>query len=253
MSKKLTREEVVKRARAIHGDKYDYSKVVYINMHTKVCIICPDHGEFWMTPNNHLFQKQGCGVCGDLKSGKTLSNNCKAKRPDLSHVETPPGSRAVPVGKKGDYALVDEEDYERVMEYNWYLTTGYAINDAVGMMHRFIMNPPDDMEVDHIFHNKLDNRKGYLRISTPQQNVFNSRPYGKASKYKGVYWSKAANKWYSQMVVDGKCNYIGLFESEVQAAKEYDKLAIKLQGKFAYLNFPEECSIATGKKYSEVH
>ena len=56
-------EKFVLDAKQIHGDKYDYSKVKYINAHTKVCIICPVHGEFWQKPNNHL-SKQGCPKCG---------------------------------------------------------------------------------------------------------------------------------------------------------------------------------------------
>ena len=53
MSKKLTTEEWVAKARAVHGDRYDYSKVEYINGKTKVCIICPEHGEFWQIPRIH--------------------------------------------------------------------------------------------------------------------------------------------------------------------------------------------------------
>ena len=60
--KKLTTEEFIKQAREVHGDKYNYSKVSYINTHTKVCIICPEHGEFWQTPNVHL-NKHGCPKC----------------------------------------------------------------------------------------------------------------------------------------------------------------------------------------------
>jgi len=59
----MTTEEFIKKAREVHGDKYDYSKVEYINNHTKVCIICPEHGEFWQTPINHLNQKQNCPKC----------------------------------------------------------------------------------------------------------------------------------------------------------------------------------------------
>ena len=59
---RVTTEEFICRAKEIHGDKYDYSKVNYINAHTKICIICPKHGEFWQTPNNHL-TKYGCKKC----------------------------------------------------------------------------------------------------------------------------------------------------------------------------------------------
>ena len=60
---KLTTEEFIKKARAIHGDKYDYSKVEYINTKTKVCIICKEHGEFWQQPCNHLHGTR-CPQCG---------------------------------------------------------------------------------------------------------------------------------------------------------------------------------------------
>ena len=62
MTKRLTTEEFIKKARAIHGDKYDYSKVIYVNNHTKVCIICPVHGEFWQNPHSHL-KGMGCKKC----------------------------------------------------------------------------------------------------------------------------------------------------------------------------------------------
>ena len=60
--KKLTTEDFIAKARSIHGDKYDYSKVKYVNNSTKVCIICPEHGEFWQMPSNHLSGK-GCTKC----------------------------------------------------------------------------------------------------------------------------------------------------------------------------------------------
>lgn len=54
--------EFIERAKRVHGDKYDYNKVEYINSKTRVCIVCPTHGEFWQKPYNHL-NGQGCGKC----------------------------------------------------------------------------------------------------------------------------------------------------------------------------------------------
>ena len=54
----------VEKARKIHGNKYDYSKVNYINAQTKVKITCPEHGEFWQKPNNHLNGKS-CPLCSE--------------------------------------------------------------------------------------------------------------------------------------------------------------------------------------------
>ena len=55
-------EDFIKKAKHIHGNKYDYSKVKYVNSHTKVCIICPIHGEFWQTPASHLMGRN-CPKC----------------------------------------------------------------------------------------------------------------------------------------------------------------------------------------------
>jgi hypothetical protein len=55
-------DDFVKKAQEVHGNKYDYSKVDYKNTKTKVCIICPEHGEFWQTPCAHM-QGQGCPQC----------------------------------------------------------------------------------------------------------------------------------------------------------------------------------------------
>lgn len=72
-------EEFINESRKIHGDKYDYSKVEYINNSTKVCIICPEHGEFWQTPMAHL---NGCGCidCAGVKKSNTVSFIEKAKK-----------------------------------------------------------------------------------------------------------------------------------------------------------------------------
>jgi len=64
----MTTDEFIERAKKVHGNKYDYSKVKYENTETKVCIICPKHGEFWQTPHHHLMGI-GCPLCGQKKYG----------------------------------------------------------------------------------------------------------------------------------------------------------------------------------------
>lgn len=59
----LTQEDFIEKAISVHGNKYDYSKVQYINNRTKVCIICPKHGEFWQMPTKHIDAKHGCPYC----------------------------------------------------------------------------------------------------------------------------------------------------------------------------------------------
>ena len=66
---RLTTEEFIRRAREVHGDKYDYSKVEYTDSRTKICIICREHGEFWQRASAHL-DGQGCPLCGEKKKAK---------------------------------------------------------------------------------------------------------------------------------------------------------------------------------------
>ena len=75
-----TIEEFIKKAKELHGDKYDYSKVKYENAITKVCIICtePEHGEFWQTPSSHL-SGSGCPKCSLIDS----ANNRRSSKSDF--------------------------------------------------------------------------------------------------------------------------------------------------------------------------
>jgi len=76
--KRKNNEYFISIAEKIHGNKYDYSKVDYINNYTKVCIICPKHGEFWQKPNVHLLN-HGCPKCScsklELEIIKLLDDN----------------------------------------------------------------------------------------------------------------------------------------------------------------------------------
>ena len=88
-SKTHNNEWFINKARKIHGDKYDYSKVNYINSSTKVCIICPEHGEFWQTPENHLHKTfpQGCPKCAREKtiSYRRSNTNDFIKKAKIKH------------------------------------------------------------------------------------------------------------------------------------------------------------------------
>lgn len=67
-------ETFIKDAKAVHGDKYNYDKVVYINNKIPVIVTCPEHGDFSVKPNNHLSCKVGCPVCSASLPEKTIWN-----------------------------------------------------------------------------------------------------------------------------------------------------------------------------------
>jgi hypothetical protein len=70
----MDKEVFIKKAKELFGDKYDYSKVEYINGRNNICLICPLHGEFKVTPNNHLSKKSGCPVCNESKLERDVSS-----------------------------------------------------------------------------------------------------------------------------------------------------------------------------------
>ena len=77
---KYNTESFIQKAKEIHSDKYDYSKVEYIGSQTKICIICPKHGEFWQRPADHL-RGCGCWKCGGKKSQRAPSERgCRRQR-----------------------------------------------------------------------------------------------------------------------------------------------------------------------------
>jgi len=149
---------------------------------------------------------------------------------------------------KGRFAIVDAGDYEWLNRRKWqaaYTCRKFYANTKNGRngtlwMHRLIMNAPKGMVVDHINGNGLDNRRCNLRICTWQQNACNSCPSRGTSRYKGVHFERATGRWRATISCRGEHHNLGLYESEVEAARAYDRKAIELFGEFAYLNFPEE-------------
>lgn len=151
---------------------------------------------------------------------------------------------------KGKKAIIDEQDFEKVNQYKWHLTsspsskTFYAKTSTWNKdkkcntdikLHRFILDLSDSkLLVDHINHNGLDNRKCNLRVSTTSQNTQNSRQPNKYG-YKGIYLN--GKSWVARIKIDGKIVRTYGIESAYEAAIEYDRLARKYFGDFALTNF----------------
>lgn len=154
---------------------------------------------------------------------------------------------------QGHEVLVDEDDYEVLAKLKWHASANrngnvYACRDVkidgIKMrlkMHRVIMDAPSDLLVDHINHNSLDNRKSNLRICTKSENMRNRSGAcrGASSSYLGVAWCAEGNCWQVGINVDGKRRALGRYNSEIEAAKVYDRAARKFFGAFASPNFPE--------------
>lgn len=161
--------------------------------------------------------------------------------------------KRVPVGDT--YALIDDQDYDTVMAFApWHLGLGYAVHgywedgkSKAVRMHRLVLGlGTDDPHVDHVNHNRLDNRRSNLRLCTIRQNTRHSRPQRTyagdktSSHFKGVDFITARGKWHARIQTKERRISLGHFEDEVAAARAYDSAAAHFFGQFAVLNFPDE-------------
>jgi len=146
---------------------------------------------------------------------------------------------------QGQYALVDDDDFNDINRYSWYFHLGYAVRSVkisceqkTQCMHRLITNCPADMDVDHANHNTLDNQKVNLRVCSRSENNQNQqvRTYAKTSIYKGVLFYKRDGKWQAKIALNGKQKHLGYFANEIDAAIAYNVAAIEMFGEFALLN-----------------
>jgi hypothetical protein len=168
--------------------------------------------------------------------------------------------------RKGNFAIVDKKNYEWLSKLSWrarrFDNAWYAIrwvrksekrNKTIEWMHRAVMKAPEGLLIDHENHNGLDNREANLRPATYSQNMQNRRKIRIpcSSKYKGVMYRKGKHrrkKWRASIKAQGRFIELGMFATEVEAARAYDTAAMKYFEKFAYLNFPR--TDYTGGKYS---
>lgn len=133
--------------------------------------------------------------------------------------------------------LIDIEDVEKVKNIKWcIMSKGYVIGTMQNkriLLHRFLMNCPSDMTVDHINRNKLDNRKSNLRICTMQENDFN-KPILKnnTSNVTGVNFSEKMGKWRAYININRKQINLGWFANKEDAIRVRKQAEIEYFGEF---------------------
>ena len=157
-------------------------------------------------------------------------------------------------------AVVDDEDFEWLSQWKWYATksrnTFYAVRDVKALrtdgtqqikvihMHRFILDAPIGVFVDHKDGDGLNNSRQNIRIATKHQNEFNQGlRLNNTSGYRGVSLARKhkpldADKWRAGICLNQKYYSLGAFGTREEAARAYDAKAKELFGEFARLNFP---------------
>lgn len=133
---------------------------------------------------------------------------------------------------------IDYEDFDTIKPFCWLSDkAGYLITQKrhkQAKMHRMIMQPPQNMVIDHIDGNPANNRRSNLRICTQQQNMMNARfKSNKSSNIQGVSWDKARHKWVAQIALNKKHYHLGRYDTIEEAIKARKEAEIKLFGDFA--------------------
>lgn len=144
-------------------------------------------------------------------------------------------------------ALVDDEDFEYLSQFNWralkdhntWYAVRYSSDNSSIKMHRELMNVADrKILVDHKDQNGLNNTKDNLRLCTHAQNMANRKfQANNTSGYRGVAWDKKNKKWRAAIKINGKTTSLGNYDDPIEAAKVRDAAALKYYGEFARLNF----------------
>ena len=148
----------------------------------------------------------------------------------------------------GDVTLISDEDLERVAEWAWRKKTVRPGVNYVEMankkskpgipLHRFIMNPPDGLLVDHKDGDGMNNQRENLRICTNADNVRNRKLHSNSTTgYKGVWFYNSHKKYSASIMSHGNKYFLGLYDDPIEAARAYDKKARELHGEFARPNF----------------
>jgi hypothetical protein len=195
-------------------------------------------------------------VCGGLKApraSRCARCHIRENRPPINdavfYVEGEP-CRKIPI-TRGAYAVVDADLYEWLMQRDWHAVNSpsglYAVSHTnskgvklgfkIVPMHVEIMGSRSAKFVDHKNGNTLDDRRSNLRKSTSSQSAMNRRMRSdNSSGYKGVVWH--GYNWRVMITVRKRKITVGMFKDVVEAAKAYDRAALKYHGEFASLNFP---------------
>lgn len=172
--------------------------------------------------------------CGCMRIAAQYDSHKKYNQYNLS------GEYGIGYTSKGEEFYFDLEDYDKIKDYCWYINSdGYVISERKTMMHRVIMDCPDDKLVDHKHGDSTrnDNRKENLRICTRQENNRNRKPtLNTKSGVVGVAWHNKNKKWVAQISISKKNIYLGSFENKEDAIKARKEAEEKYFGEFSYDN-----------------
>lgn len=180
--------------------------------------------------------------CGCLKSTKTIERNKQMigkEREKRGNTYDLSGEYGIGFTAKGEEFLFDKEDYPLIKKYTWYIDGyGYVVTNIKKnptRMHRLILGITDKkIMIDHVYHNKNDNRKSQLRVCSNAENSRNMTvSRNNQSGVTGVYFDNDRGKWHAQIRVDRKEIFLGRYDNFDDAVKARKEAEIKYFKEFA--------------------
>ncbi len=150
---------------------------------------------------------------------------------------------------QGKVALVDDEDFEELSRYKWaanntdgsryYAIRSSSIKSPGGKhkisMHRFLVDAPSGMCVDHVDGDGLNNQRANLRVCSQAENTRNQgKRRDNTSGFKGVYFHKRDLKWHARIKTNGTQISLGYHNTPGEAYRAYCEAAKKYHGDFAH-------------------
>lgn len=189
------------------------------------------------------------GEQGSLLSGRTKtcgSNECRKGRATIYNTYDLSGDYGIGYTRKGEEFYFDKEDYDLIKDYHWNVHRGYITCHRWNpqtqshnhiKMHRLIMGLKDNTDyskcqIDHINHNKVDNRKENLRVVSNVQNSWNKSVWREDGSKIGVRLERS--KWLASITVNGNMIRLGKYNNYNDAVKARIDAEKKYYGEYRY-------------------
>lgn len=241
----MKQEEFIEKAILVHGEEYDYSKVEYKNTNTKVCIICPKHGEFFQKPSKHLLG-QGCPKCRYKKVSNSLRRNLESVIEKCQEVH----------GDEYDYSLIKEYNNDReklpiICEKHgvFFQTMNNHIIGKQGCPKCGFEKSIDSKRLtfDKFKQRASEKHNGeyeYIECNMPDGN---ETKVGIVCKKHGIFYQKASNHLFGQGCP--KCATERVHEKQKDTTETFIKKAMLVHGnrygydKVEYINTKEKVCI----------
>lgn len=198
------------------------------------------HGAKWLckcdcgneVEKQDISLKRGCNSCGCITYERIRNGNRKTNKYDLS------GKYGIGFTSNGQQFYFDIDDYEKIKDYSWHKSSdGYIVahshedSSKIIRIHRLILDTNEF--IDHINHNKSDNRKCNLRVASYIQNSQNrSIQNNNTTNVTGVYWNKKNKKWVVIIVVNKRRMYLGSYANKDEAIEVRQNAEKKYFGEF---------------------